>query len=238
MRRVDQPDLAPGGGCRGAEPRGAFRRGRRCRPRNRMPIAELHQRAGGNGDQCGDVRHQHGRQSPKMAQQGQEYGARHGGEHQVGGRRPTGMPGRDGLQRAIDHGSADDGRDARHCGQQAKDRGPARCGSDDQPRQPVEPGRHIGDDRRHALAAEPRAAPLAERAPGPLRMAEMEGRGDQAGRDQDQRQAKADHSEPSTRRQQPQAAIKAEPEQQAVPGPRRGGEEDDRFSWMHATVLP
>ena len=68
-------------------------------------------------------------------------------------------------------------------------------------------------------------------------MAEVEGRGQEAGGDQAERQRQADETEPAVGRHESGRAGQAEQEQQAVTGPGGGGEEDDGRRWMHGLGL-
>src|ERR1700732_3548595 len=66
-------------------------------------------------------------------------------------------------------------------------------------------------------------------------MAEMEGRGDQAGSDPAKSEAERDEAEERARRRDTERRQHAEEGEEAVTGPRGGGEEDDREGRMHAS---
>src|SRR3546814_10771850 len=61
----------------------------------------------------------------------------------------------------------------------------------------------------------------------------MEGRGEQAGGDQAERQREADQPQGEVRRSQAEGTGDAQQEQQAVAGAGGGGEEDDGGGGMH-----
>ncbi len=115
---------------------------------------------------------------------------------------------------------------------------PARNRAEHDPADGERAGGQVGRNRPHALARQPRAAPLGEGAPRPLGMAEMEGRGEEARRDAAEREAQPDDADPAVRRDQPGKRIGRQQRQQPVPRPRRGGEEDDRISRAHRRTPP
>ena len=153
-----------------------------------------------------------------------------GGEHQIADRGQRVVPACHRLQRGIDH------------------RGRINRQIDQHEQQQIGPDRHDGaavsggkpagktghdDHRQHAFARQPARPPLAERAPGPLRMAEMEGRADQSGPDQRQRDhADTDDGLLRHQRQQPDNNPAGKAEAQA----RHGGEEDDGPGWPHDNI--
>ena len=92
--------------------------------------------------------------------------------------------------------------------------------------------------RQHAFARQPRRAPLRQRAPRALRLAEMAERTQQPDGRQHQPERQPDHLHAVERRRHLAAQIQqrdrdAEPHQQAVAGAGQGGEEDDREGGMH-----
>lgn len=157
-------------------------------------------------------------------------------------------PGRDRRQRGVDH------RRARHRQQRARAQGragerrpcrrqPALRARRQQPRQQRQ-RRCVGKHRHHALARQPGRAPLRERPPRAQRLAQVRGRAQQPGGDQQQRrqQPRAERAQRQLRRAVQAAVLqqrqRAQPQHQAVAGAGQSGEENDRKSGMHASAKP
>ena len=147
-------------------------------------------------------------------------------EQKVASRCQRRVPRIDGLQRGIDHRGAIDGDGAKCSSDKSGDRGVAALDHH-------EPG---GEDERHecykrhdAFARQPARPPLREGAPRPLRIAEMQRRGQEPAAYQRQRQHVRDLGGNRCRVDEPETEHRCEPVSKA----RSGREQDDRRGGMH-----
>ncbi len=77
---------------------------------------------------------------------------------------------------------------------------------------------------------------MCQRAPGPLRMTEMKGRGQQPGRNQDIAEGITGEGQPKMRREQAADGRGDKKGEQAIAGARCGREKYNGFRWMHCCL--
>ena len=148
------------------------------------------------------------------------------------------MPLPDGAQRGVDHARGEESQASTDDRQQRHQREDPARGLEEHPAYREHPGRHISGDRRHALARQPRCAPLRERPPGPLGPAQMRRGGEQSAGDQGEGEGIAGKAEPSLCGHKTEQAEEREPHEQPKPRTRGRREQDDGVGWMHGVRLP
>ena len=240
VRALEHADIAPGqadrvaagdgqwGAIDGA-PIGQFGRAggdRRCRNQQREPAA----------GRAESVHPGQPRREQRTAAQQREQ--------QVGGHHQRMPPRRDRLERGVDHRGAGHGEqragDRRHAHGDAErvavQRRRIRARRDQvwQQQCAERERRHVGQQRHHAFARQPRAAPLRHRPPCAQRLAQVRERAEQAD---------GDHQQCQHQQEQQGSRSRALPQhghgdrgEQAIAGAGQGGEEDDRERGVHISV--
>src|SRR5581483_3764952 len=93
-------------------------------------------------------------------------------------------------------------------------------------------------NRHHALARQPRGAPLREGAPRPLGPPQVSGGDEETAAEQQEPQREAAKPEPALRRHGARGAEQRQPGDEPEPGAGRRREDDDGIGWMHRCRLP
>ena len=226
-RRVEQPDPA-----QPPEPGRALGGGRPGRRVDEAPVSAL-EVEGEERRHHDDHRRVGARAAEQDDQRVDPERPREQRQREIIGHHPAVVPGRDRAQRGVDHARRVDRKPAQQRGRQPGGADRRRLPVAEDPPRCEDQRREVGRRRQHALARQPGRAPLRIGLERAFRVAEMEGRRDEAEAHQPEGERERRGREPRAGRDDGARGQQAQQRQHPVPGPRGHGEEDDRIRRAH-----